>query len=802
MFKNVAATFRVFAFDATTGLPKSGDAANITAYVSKDYGTVTVLGDTSAAEEDATNAKGYYIFTAAQAETNADCLMVSGKSSTANVVVIGAPAVIYTRPTTGWLAPATAGRTLVVDASGLADANVVKLGPTGSGTAQTARDIGASVLLSSGTGTGQVTLTSGRVNADITHIATAAVSTSTAQLGVNVVNFGGSAGTFASGIPAVNATQLSGSSTAADNAEIVFDTDFASNYNTTADKWNVSVTHYGGTAGTFSSGRPEVNTSHWGGTAIASALVRGNLIQIAGSAVDATAAQLGVNVVNIKGSSSVGAAGYVGFDWSAINAPTTTVDLSGTTIAITQKVDLNTIKTQAVTCSGGVTVPAATLASTTNITAGTITTATNVTTVNGLAAGVITAAAIADGAIDRATFAADTGLQTIRSNTAQAGAAGSITLDASASSVTDFYDHCTVYITGGTGVGQHRIITAYNGTTKVATVDVNWSTTPDNTSTFAIMHGKVDLAASSAVVSADISTIAGQTASASDTVNFDLLVNLDAAVSSRMATYTQPTGFLAATFPTTVASTTNITAGTITTTTNLTNLPAITSNWLTATGLATSAVDEIVDAVWDEVQSGHTTAGTFGKYLDAQVSTVGGGTAAQIADAVWDEAIAGHLTAGSTGLKLNSAAAAGDPLENDVPGSYAAGTAGYVLGTIGAGDITMTNPVVDSDNNFTIIKGDDYYAADAREVEWTSASWPSLTSATIYFKAMAGIFEYQTTTGTASGSGTQVVTVNIPTSFTSNLLAGEYQYDLEAVLSNGHIVTLAQGTMTILAQVE
>src|SRR5258708_20330483 len=52
------------------------------------------------------------------------------------------------------------------------------------------------------------------------------------------------------------------------------------------------------------------------------------------------------------------------------------------------------------------------------------------------------------------------------------------------------------------------------------------------------------------------------------------LTNLDAAVSSRMATYTQPTGFLAATFPTgTVANTTNITAGTITTVTNLTNAP-------------------------------------------------------------------------------------------------------------------------------------------------------------------------------------------------------------------------------------
>jgi len=38
------------------------------------------------------------------------------------------------------------------------------------------------------------------------------------------------------------------------------------------------------------------------------------------------------------------------------------------------------------------------------------------------------------------------------------------------------------------------------------------------------------------------------------------LSRLDAAVTSRMATYTQPTGFLAATFPATVASTTNITS--------------------------------------------------------------------------------------------------------------------------------------------------------------------------------------------------------------------------------------------------
>lgn len=59
--------------------------------------------------------------------------------------------------------PATTGRSFVVDTNGLIDANVVKVGPTGSGTAQTARDIGLSVLLSSGTGTGQVKLSAGYI---------------------------------------------------------------------------------------------------------------------------------------------------------------------------------------------------------------------------------------------------------------------------------------------------------------------------------------------------------------------------------------------------------------------------------------------------------------------------------------------------------------------------------------------------------------------------------------------------------------------------------------------------------------
>jgi hypothetical protein len=79
--------------------------------------------------------------------------------------------------------PATSGRSMVVDASGLVDANVVKVGPTGSGTAQTARDIGASVLLSTGTGTGQLDFTSGVVKANATQFAG---QTITAGAGVTI----------------------------------------------------------------------------------------------------------------------------------------------------------------------------------------------------------------------------------------------------------------------------------------------------------------------------------------------------------------------------------------------------------------------------------------------------------------------------------------------------------------------------------------------------------------------------------------------------------------------------------------
>jgi hypothetical protein len=112
---------------------------------------------------------------------------------------------------------------LSIDGSGRVD--VIKI----AGASQTARDIGASVLLSSGTGTGQLDFTSGVVKANATqilgtavstpatagildvnlkNIANAAVSASTAQLGVNVVNNAGSAITSAAGIQEVKVASI------------------------------------------------------------------------------------------------------------------------------------------------------------------------------------------------------------------------------------------------------------------------------------------------------------------------------------------------------------------------------------------------------------------------------------------------------------------------------------------------------------------------------------------------------------------------------------------------------------------
>lgn len=73
---------------------------------------------------------------------------------------------------------------------------------------------------------------------------------------------------------------------------------------------------------------------------------------------------------------------------------------------------------------------------------------------------------------------------------AQAATSTSITLASTASATDGFYNGSYISIIAGTGTGQTQLITAYNGTTKVATVS-SWTTTPDITSKYTFGSGYV-----------------------------------------------------------------------------------------------------------------------------------------------------------------------------------------------------------------------------------------------------------------------------------------------------------------------
>jgi hypothetical protein len=89
-------------------------------------------------------------------------------------------------------------------------------------------------------------------------------------------------------------------------------------------------------------------------------------------------------------------------------------------------------------------------------------------------------------------------LPIVLSGTATAGASSSITLPVSANRTNGYYTGCIVKTTGGTGGGgtggannQARVITSYDGSTRVATVEPSWETTPDATTTVQVLYTEI-----------------------------------------------------------------------------------------------------------------------------------------------------------------------------------------------------------------------------------------------------------------------------------------------------------------------
>ena len=96
MFKNVASQkVIVFAWDNANGVPKTGDAANITARISKEGVDSAASNDVNPTEISATTHKGLYKFNMLIAETNCDLFGLTAVSATADIDI--SPVIIYTK---------------------------------------------------------------------------------------------------------------------------------------------------------------------------------------------------------------------------------------------------------------------------------------------------------------------------------------------------------------------------------------------------------------------------------------------------------------------------------------------------------------------------------------------------------------------------------------------------------------------------------------------------------------------------------------------------------------------------------
>lgn len=356
------------------------------------------------------------------------------------------------------------------------------------GTVQTARDIGASVLLSTGTGTGQLDFTSGVVKANTTQ-----------WLGGTIP------AVSVTGVPLVDLKYVLGTISPATAGSV------------RADAVTGAVGSVTGAVGSVTGAVGSVT----GAVGSVTARVTANTDQLAGQTVTAAA---GVTFPASVASPTNITAGTITTVTNLTNAPTAG-DLTAT-----MKASVTTAATAATPTAAAVT---GAVGSVTGNVGGSV-----VGSVGSVTAGVTVATNN-----DKTGYAL-TALESLitHSGTAQAGGSNSITLAAGASATDGLHVGNLIKIYGGTGAGQTRTISAYIGATKVATVGRAWAITPDSSSTYAVeaiqsplLDSNLYVIASSVQgnVSGSVGSVTGNVGGSVASVVGLTASNLDATVSSR-----------------------------------------------------------------------------------------------------------------------------------------------------------------------------------------------------------------------------------------------------------------------------
>ena len=223
----------------------------------------------------------------------------------------------------------------------------------------------------------------------------------------------------------------------------------------------------------------------------------------------------------------VSAGGEAGLDWANVGSPTTTVSLSGTTVGTcTTNTDMRGTNSAFLAASAPTNFSSLGINSSGHVSRVTLV---DTTTTNTDMRGTDSAYLAATGTSDRSTYwspcavygARNDSATTLEYGTPQAGATSTtIVLGSGSSSDNTAYQNCGV-VWGQ----QSRTIISYNGTTKVATIDYAWVTTPTASGTYQILAARRPAMDSAGNFTNDTAQGTDLTAVANDVDNIYTLVN-------------------------------------------------------------------------------------------------------------------------------------------------------------------------------------------------------------------------------------------------------------------------------------
>ena len=125
--------------------------------------------------------------------------------------------------------------------------------------------------------------------------------------------------------------------------------------------------------------------------------------------------------------------------------------------------------------------------------------------------------------------------------------------------------------------------------------------------------------------------------------------------------------------------------------------------------------------------------------------------------------------------------------------------ANAVIAGIGGTEVTISSMVATDGTTITIVQGDDYNSSESRQITWTgltSNQWPSLSGATLSLTASNRLNSLTVVPTVTSPTGTQAFQLEL-TADQTNIGSGRYQYDVQATLASGRVVTLLSGELIV-----